>query len=127
MELLNKLKPQIDEYNLKIQTCCVAKANEVQEVARDMENLAVRCLICILANRGVFDRNKHKTLTDLYDALIDYGLDIGTFFGYFVEEYLDGLRTHDEDDFPDYNTIELARQELMTFYTKELSGTSSAS
>ena len=118
--MIEKLRPQIDEFNLRVQTCCAAKSKSVQEVAKDMENLAVRCLICILSSRGVFDRTKHKTLVELAEGLEDSGGDVGIFFGYFVEEYLDGMKSGDEDDYPDYETIEAARQELVLMFANEV-------
>lgn len=119
MEIIEKLKPEIDQFNIRVQTCCAAKALSVQEVSKAMENLAVRCLICILESRGVFDRNKHKTLVELVDGLRECGRDTGIFFSYFVEEYLDGVRTKDEEDYPGYETIEAARQELMLMFANE--------
>lgn len=97
---------------------CNSPAYDPVGTSKKFEYIAVNVLMAVLAANHVFDRTKHKTVYDMNNAIEAQGWYVGQFFDYFLEEYGDGLRTHDIEDYPTGVTIMEARSELMAFYNR---------
>lgn len=120
-QLLRALDKNIKSASTEITAiCAVSGTVDVVELSRKFEYLAVNVLMASLAYIHELDRNKHRTIVELENAITDRGWEVGTYFSYFMEEYMDGRESGDLEDYPSEETISTAMSELLDFYADKV-------